>query len=47
MSCPLIFAMDRIPALAGLTAYVGGIGIRPEHAPEFARRQRTQLLATP
>lgn len=28
---------DRLPALAGVSAYLGGIGIRPEHAPVFAR----------
>ncbi|MFE9557470.1 FAD-dependent oxidoreductase [Streptomyces sp. NPDC006703] len=29
----------RVPALRGLTAYLGGIGVRPERAPRFARRQ--------
>ncbi|WP_410870834.1 FAD-dependent oxidoreductase [Nocardia sp. A7] len=33
--------VDAVPALAGITAYLGGIGLRPEHAPEFARRPRT------
>lgn len=28
----------RIPALQTVTGYVGAIGIRPEHAPAFARR---------
>jgi len=28
----------RIPALHTVTGYLGGIGIRPEHAPAFARR---------
>ncbi len=31
-------ALRRIPALRGLTAYLGGIGLRPEHAPSFAYR---------
>ncbi|MGW6423201.1 FAD-dependent oxidoreductase [Nocardia sp. NPDC055053] len=31
-------AVDAVPILAGLVAYLGGIGIRPEHAPDFARR---------
>ncbi|MFI9510569.1 FAD-dependent oxidoreductase [Nocardia sp. NPDC052566] len=31
--------VDRIPALAGLTAYLGGVGLRAEHAPDFARRR--------
>ncbi|WKG09048.1 FAD-dependent oxidoreductase [Nocardia sp. PE-7] len=30
--------VDAVPALAGLTAYLGGVGLRPERAPEFARR---------
>ncbi|UGT57950.1 FAD-dependent oxidoreductase [Nocardia asteroides] len=30
--------VDAVPVLAGLTGYLGGIGLRPEHAPEFARR---------
>ncbi|MZD03693.1 FAD-dependent oxidoreductase [Streptomyces sp. SID5785] len=28
----------RVPALRTVTGYLGGIGIRPEHAPAFARR---------
>ncbi|GAA4668753.1 FAD-dependent oxidoreductase [Amycolatopsis dongchuanensis] len=32
-------AVRRFPALAGVTAYLGGIGLRPEHAPAFARPQ--------
>ncbi|QNS07863.1 FAD-dependent oxidoreductase [Streptomyces xanthii] len=28
----------RVPALRTLTGYLGGVGIRPEHAPPFARR---------
>ncbi|MFE7802095.1 FAD-dependent oxidoreductase [Nocardia sp. NPDC057440] len=32
--------LQHAPALRGLTAYFGGIGIRPEHAPVFARRGR-------
>ncbi|WP_442945610.1 FAD-dependent oxidoreductase [Nocardia sp. SSK8] len=30
--------VDAVPPLAGLAAYLGGIGLRPEHAPDFARR---------
>ncbi|MGW4766698.1 hypothetical protein ACWEO2_01470 [Nocardia sp. NPDC004278] len=33
-------ALQHAPFLRGLTAYFGGIGIRPEHAPVFARRGR-------
>ncbi|MFC7303092.1 FAD-dependent oxidoreductase [Streptomyces monticola] len=29
----------RSPLLQGLAAYAGGMGVRPEHAPEFARRR--------
>ncbi|NBE54233.1 FAD-dependent oxidoreductase [Streptomyces boluensis] len=28
----------RFPLLQGIGAYVGGMGVRPEHAPQFARR---------
>ncbi|TLF79619.1 FAD-dependent oxidoreductase [Nocardia cyriacigeorgica] len=31
-------ALRKSPALRGLSAYIGGIGIRPERAPVFARR---------
>ncbi|APE37338.1 hypothetical protein BOX37_29210 [Nocardia mangyaensis] len=30
--------VDAVPMLAGLTAYLGGMGLRPERAPDFARR---------
>ncbi|MEV0249119.1 FAD-dependent oxidoreductase [Nocardia sp. NPDC050712] len=30
--------VDKFPPLAGLTAYLGGIGLRAEHAPDYARR---------
>ncbi|MFC9875271.1 hypothetical protein [Nocardia salmonicida] len=38
--------------MAGLTADLGGIGLRPEHAPEFARRppsvvERDALIRLP
>ncbi|MFC9993728.1 FAD-dependent oxidoreductase [Nocardia sp. NPDC127526] len=29
--------INRIPALSALTAYIGGVGLRPEPAPAFAR----------
>ncbi|MEU1662620.1 FAD-dependent oxidoreductase [Streptomyces sparsogenes] len=32
--------LRRIPALRAVTAYVGGVGLRPEHAPPFARARR-------
>jgi hypothetical protein len=30
--------MGRFPWLQGVPAYLVAIGLRPEHAPEFARR---------
>jgi 2-polyprenyl-6-methoxyphenol hydroxylase-like FAD-dependent oxidoreductase len=36
---PLITALRRIPVLRYIPAYVIGVGIRPERAPRFARRQ--------
>ncbi|MYW89523.1 FAD-dependent oxidoreductase [Amycolatopsis rubida] len=30
--------VQRFPVLSGVTAYLGGVGLRPEHAPAFARR---------
>ncbi len=35
---PPLRALQRAPFLQGFTAYLGGIGLRPERAPEFARR---------
>ncbi|MCQ4044688.1 FAD-dependent oxidoreductase [Streptantibioticus rubrisoli] len=32
-----IRALRRIPALRTVTGYLGGVGVRPERAPEFAR----------
>jgi 2-polyprenyl-6-methoxyphenol hydroxylase-like FAD-dependent oxidoreductase len=37
----LLRALQRAPFLRGITAYIGGFGIRPEHAPAFARRPST------
>lgn len=31
-------AGQRLPWLAAIPAYLVGVGVRPEHAPEFARR---------
>ncbi|UXA18454.1 FAD-dependent oxidoreductase [Mycobacterium sp. SMC-4] len=38
----LIRAVDRFPWLATIPAYLVGVGIRPERAPEFARRRPAQ-----
>ncbi|WP_256258324.1 FAD-dependent oxidoreductase [Saccharopolyspora antimicrobica] len=34
----LLRLLRRFPFLRGLTGYIGGVGIRPERAPAFARR---------
>ncbi|QIS20020.1 FAD-dependent oxidoreductase [Nocardia terpenica] len=34
----MLRVIDRFPVLAGVTAYIGGLGLRQEHAPDFARR---------
>ncbi|MFY1637889.1 FAD-dependent oxidoreductase [Solwaraspora sp. WMMB335] len=35
---PLLAAVRRVPAASVVPAYLMGIGLRPEHAPDFARR---------
>ncbi|GHE86910.1 putative monooxygenase, FAD-binding protein [Streptomyces longispororuber] len=30
--------LQKVPPLRTVTGYLGGVGVRPEHAPEFARR---------
>ncbi|AKK25426.1 FAD-dependent oxidoreductase [Mycobacterium sp. EPa45] len=34
----LIALIRRLPGLAAIPAYLVGVGVRPEHAPDFARR---------
>ncbi|HEU0190464.1 MAG TPA: FAD-dependent oxidoreductase [Mycobacterium sp.] len=34
----LLSAIERLPWLSGVPAYFVGVGVRPEHAPAFARR---------
>ena len=34
----LLGVVDRLPWLAAVPAYFIGVGVRPEHAPAFARR---------
>ena len=34
----LLRLVERVPWLAAVPAYLVGVGIRPEHAPAFARR---------
>ncbi len=35
---PLVALMRRVPRLSVVPAYMIGVGPRPEHAPDFARR---------
>jgi 2-polyprenyl-6-methoxyphenol hydroxylase-like FAD-dependent oxidoreductase len=35
---PLLALIHRVPQLSFVPAYLIGVGLRPEHAPEFARR---------
>jgi 2-polyprenyl-6-methoxyphenol hydroxylase-like FAD-dependent oxidoreductase len=37
-AAPLLGVVRRLPWLSALPAYVIGVGVRPEHAPAFARR---------
>jgi hypothetical protein len=36
---PLLSLLRRVPRMTYLPAYLIGVGFRPEHAPDFARRQ--------
>ncbi len=36
---PLVSLIRRLPWLSAIPAYFVGVGVRPEHAPEFARRR--------
>jgi 2-polyprenyl-6-methoxyphenol hydroxylase-like FAD-dependent oxidoreductase len=38
---PLLALLQRVPQASFVPAYLIGIGLRPEHAPEFAKRPRT------
>ena len=35
---PVLFLLRRVPGASAVTAHVIGVGVRPEHAPDFARR---------
>jgi 2-polyprenyl-6-methoxyphenol hydroxylase-like FAD-dependent oxidoreductase len=39
----LLSVLERLPWLSVLPAYFIGVGVRPEHAPAFARRQPRQM----
>ncbi|MGN2639168.1 FAD-dependent oxidoreductase [Nocardia takedensis] len=38
-------ALRRVPMLRGVSAYLGGIGVRPERAPDFARRPEPDTVS--
>jgi 2-polyprenyl-6-methoxyphenol hydroxylase-like FAD-dependent oxidoreductase len=38
---PVLALLQRLPQLSVLPAYLIGVGVRPEHAPDFARRPAT------
>jgi hypothetical protein len=35
---PALALLRRVPQVSRLPAYLIGVGLRPEHAPDFARR---------
>jgi 2-polyprenyl-6-methoxyphenol hydroxylase-like FAD-dependent oxidoreductase len=35
---PLLTLVERVPALTAIPAYLVGVGLMPQHAPDFARR---------
>ncbi|MDG6108675.1 FAD-dependent oxidoreductase [Dactylosporangium aurantiacum] len=45
---PVLAALRRVPWLSAVPAYLIGVGLRPEHAPAFARRaaRRTAVRAS-
>jgi 2-polyprenyl-6-methoxyphenol hydroxylase-like FAD-dependent oxidoreductase len=45
-SSRLLPVLARFPQLSVIPAYVMGVGVRPEHAPEFARRSPQPVSAT-
>ena len=36
---PVVNLVNRVPRLSSIPAYLIGVGFRPEHAPDFARRR--------
>ncbi|MBB6121319.1 FAD-dependent oxidoreductase [Nocardiopsis algeriensis] len=40
---PVLFLAERVPALARVPARLLGVGLRPEHAPPFARRPASAI----
>jgi hypothetical protein len=38
--------LARFPQLSAIPAYFMGVGVRPEHAPQFARRAPQPVSAT-
>ncbi|HSE71717.1 MAG TPA: FAD-dependent oxidoreductase [Nocardioidaceae bacterium] len=44
---PVLAVLQRVPQVSGLTAYLIGVGPRPEHAPDFARRPLSEPPPSP
>jgi 2-polyprenyl-6-methoxyphenol hydroxylase-like FAD-dependent oxidoreductase len=42
-----LYLLARLPWLSAIPAYLMGVGVRPEHAPEFARRAPQPVPALP
>jgi 2-polyprenyl-6-methoxyphenol hydroxylase-like FAD-dependent oxidoreductase len=41
-----LYLLARFPQLSAIPAYLMGVGVRPEHAPQFARRAPKAVSAT-
>jgi hypothetical protein len=41
-----LYILARFPQLSAIPAYLMGVGVRPEHAPQFARRAPQPVSAT-
>jgi hypothetical protein len=41
----LLRVLAHLPQLSAIPAYLMGVGVRPEHAPQFARRAPQPLSA--
>jgi hypothetical protein len=41
-----LYLLARFPQLSAIPAYLMGVGVRPEHAPAFARRASQPASST-
>jgi 2-polyprenyl-6-methoxyphenol hydroxylase-like FAD-dependent oxidoreductase len=41
---PILALLRRVPQISHVSAYLIGVGLRPEHAPEFAKRPATRSI---